>query len=323
MCPARRAPARPPKKKAIEPSVETAKYSGKKLSELRKLRDQEIGSLNFEEVKIIDAAISNLSVDNTQTVLADSKSEVSQFIDDGFSHYESALEEKQRELQSAEAKLRRLIDEQFQAAKTRHIDEIADHETARSLSIDRSQKRSSAKYNLMRQQAVNLARGLSVDEAIRVRSEAENALAREREERSEAINEAFDKGLRHLLKCQVEELTVLEGHLAKGIERLDSQYQQFEVQRKQVLMASISERLRKVTHQAQAKLSRKEAFEDVAAELREFVQGPIVAEDRVFIVQAASLKGRSLLRLSFAPLWARTPDTMQASSHRTQARSGQ
>jgi hypothetical protein len=290
MCPARRTSARFLKKKASATSEDAVRYGGKTLAELRKLREQEIAALNFEEVRIIDSAIANLGTDNTQAVLDECRADISQFIDDGYAYYESSLEEKQRELEGSELKLRRSINEQFQAAKARHIDEISNHETARSLSIIRSQQRSSAKYNLMRQQAVNIARGPAVDEAIKIRSAAADALAEELQQRGRAINNAYDRGLQYLLKCQADELTVIEEHLAKGIERLDNHYQQFEIQRQQVLMVSISERLRKVMLHAQPKLSRKEAFDDVVAALKDFVRDKIVTEDRVFIFQPAELK---------------------------------
>jgi hypothetical protein len=136
---------------------------------------------------------------------------------------------------------------------------------------------------------MNLARGPSVDDAIKVRSEAEDVLARELEERHRGINGAADKGLRHLFKCQADELAVIEAHFAKGIERLDTQYQQFDAQRQQVLMASISEKLRKLALHAQPRLSRKDAFEELAAALRDFVRDKIVAEDRAFIYRPPDL----------------------------------
>jgi hypothetical protein len=234
-------------------------------------------------VKVIDAAIANSSIDNTEAVLADSKSKLAKEIDAAFGTYDSRIAEGTTKRQTDEQQLRALINSQFQDAQFRHIEALADLETLRALEVARSEQRPSATYSVLRQKAINLARGKAVEQAIQTREEVNQLLNREKHERKVDLAIRFDKLLRHRLAQQEAELRLLDGHLVKGLQDIRIAYDQATQQRRQTLAATINEALRRTIVKAQQQLSKKEASEHVAEELKNFVREKVVQENKTFI----------------------------------------
>jgi hypothetical protein len=270
-------------KKPSSRAVDTTKYAGKTLVDLRKLREQEVQSLNFEEVKVIDVAIANHTIDNTEAVLTDSKAKLANELDAAFETYDARVAEGTGKRQSDERQLRATINTQFQDARSRHIDALADLETSRSLDVARSAQRPSATVSALRLKAMNQARGKAVEQAIRTRQEANQLLDQEIQDRQSDVRLRFNKLLKHRLAQQVAELHLLNDHLAKGLQDIQTAYEQNVEQRQQTLIAAIQESLRRTVVRAQQQLSKKEASDTVAEELKDFVRDKVVRDGRTYI----------------------------------------
>ena len=130
---------------------------------------------------------------------------------------------------------------------------------------------------------MNLARGKAVEQAIQTRDEANQLLGQELQERQNDLTVHFDKLLKHRLAQQGAELELLEDHLAKGLQEIHTAHEQYVEQRRQTLVATIGEALRRTTVRAQQQLSKKEASDSVAEELKDFFREKVVQDSRTYI----------------------------------------
>ncbi|KAK8900165.1 hypothetical protein M9Y10_002488 [Tritrichomonas musculus] len=273
------------KTKKIQQPIDTSKYDSYNLTELRKLREEEVNNLNFEEVNVIDEAIRKCNTSNKDTVVEAIKKSLSEIIDDCFKRYEQNCQAIENDSAAKEAVIRRASNDYFQQVKERHIQDHADLETSRQLNLIRAAERPSAKNYEMKNIAKNLARSGVIDAAISAREEAKMSLEQEIILRKYDINARFEKALENLTRKQVHDLVTMQNNLSKQLQSNEKSKEKEITLLKQALKGSITNAMRRAISEGCNKLSKKDERPDLTAQITNFVQQKLEDENRVSVFQ--------------------------------------
>jgi hypothetical protein len=260
--------------------LDTSKYSGKSLADLRSYRLKEINSLRLEEVKVIDQAILELSTDNTQRVIDDAKAFLNTHIDQAYVDFQTTIDNARSRHEADVNADRTHLNELFQSASQRHLEELTSLETARAIRLARSEQRGSAVHHEMTRKAINLARNHDVDTAIEVRDQANTLVVFELEQRAEGVNDHFDVIISQASEKHLIELQILENELKRKIGEKDQEFDAFTKNAQRKLAALVVRLLRGQVAEGSEKLQKLEKRGVLHEALTEFVQDKLTREDR-------------------------------------------
>jgi hypothetical protein len=257
------------------------------LQDLRTAREAEIEALNFEEVELINAAIANYTTDNTQSIIDRAKAELGPEIDQAFETY-TAEEDSLRILNTTnENNVRSAANELFQAAKSRHLEEITALEADRELRLIRGQSRSSAAFIDLTATAKKLARNNDIAGAIHVRQSATAKRDQEMQARADAINGRFDKALAFLNAKQIAELSYIEDNLQKELDKIAVNLEQGKFLNQRKLAGVVRRIVRGKIAVVAAELGCPTKKAEITEALTAFVKQKLADEDRAFAFQRA------------------------------------
>ncbi|OHT03050.1 hypothetical protein TRFO_29603 [Tritrichomonas foetus] len=273
------------KTKRVQPVIDTSKYDGLTLIELRQRREKEVNDLNFEEVAVIDEAIKNYNVDNTAKVVEKVEQSLATDIDSAFARFDQACQEIENRTNENEQRIRTNTNSNFQIVKERHVQELADLETERQLDVIRSKERPSAKNNEMKNIAKNLARSGVIDAAITTREEAKISLEQELAFREYDINLRYEKILGHCVKRQSLELETMQNNFQKLIQNNENAKNKDILLQRQTLKGYITNAMRRAITEGCNELSRKDKRPELSQQITDFVQQKLVNDDRVSVFQ--------------------------------------
>ena len=273
--------------KKIQQPIDTSKYDGYSLTDLRKKREEEVNDLNFEEVNIIDEAIRKC---NTSIVIKSFtcfliKKSLSEIIDDCFKRFDQNCQKIEETSAAKESVIRKASNDYFQQVKERHIQDHADLETSRQLNLIRASERPSAKNNEMKNIAKNLARSGVIDAAISAREEAKMSLEQEIIERKNDVNSRFERALGNLIKKQVNDLITMQNNLEKQLHSNEISKEKEITVIKQALKGSITNAMRRAISEGCNRLSKKDERPELTTQITNFVQQKLEDENRVALFQ--------------------------------------
>lgn len=271
--------------KKIQQPIDTSKYDGYSLTDLRKKREEEVNDLNFEEVNIIDEAIRKCNTSNKDSVVESIKKSLSEIIDDCFKRFDQNCQKIEETSAAKESVIRKASNDYFQQVKERHIQDHADLETSRQLNLIRASERPSAKNNEMKNIAKNLARSGVIDAAISAREEAKMSLEQEIIERKNDVNSRFERALGNLIKKQVNDLITMQNNLEKQLHSNEISKEKEITVIKQALKGSITNAMRRAISEGCNRLSKKDERPELTTQITNFVQQKLEDENRVALFQ--------------------------------------
>jgi hypothetical protein len=267
--------------------IDFSKYSSSALPDLRRLRNQEVDNLNFEEVRVIDAAIAILT-DNTESTIETLTASLIQAVELAFAEYDRATGEVTTAANENAQAVREEANKKFADLRTNHIAELADLEDSRVLDAELQQRRPSARANELLKVAKELAKAQQIELAIETREEANRMKKTELEERAYAVNSSYEAKQNALIPQLLLELSQLENLLNGRLEAIEFRRTQSLESIRNATVSSLRKELRKTIASARSHLTKKEKVGEVTEMLINTVSKKITDDGRIGLFETPS-----------------------------------
>lgn len=261
---------------ATEPQVNN-KYSTMTIAELRKEREVQVNELAFEEVALIDEAINNLHLDNTEKVISEETQKLSEVIDVLFQRYDSSVNMVKEKYDKNEDKYRTQSMENIERMKERHNQKLTELETKKSQRLQRAEERRSVKDQELKEKAKNLARQGEIDEAIQYRTESEIMKELEIQARKKDIDCRFERMMNNLNTKQENNMRIIEDSFSSTLDRIQTEKEEELKTTNQALKININYALQKAIYSGTRNVKRDKRV-DFVQRMNGFVQSKIEGE---------------------------------------------
>lgn len=261
---------------ATEPQVNN-KYSTMTIAELRKEREVQVNELAFEEVALIDEAINNLHLDNTEKVISEETQKLSEVIDVLFQRYDSSVNMVKEKYDKNEDKYRAQSMENIERMKERHNQKLTELETKKSQRLQRAEERRSVKDQELKEKAKNLARQGEIDEAIQYRTESEIMKELEIQARKKDIDCRFERMMNNLNTKQENNMRIIEDSFSSTLDRIQTEKEEELKTTNQALKININYALQKAIYSGTRNVKRDKRV-DFVQRMNGFVQSKIEGE---------------------------------------------
>lgn len=253
------------------------KYSTMTIAELRKEREVQVNELAFEEVALIDEAINNLHLDNTEKVISEETQKLSEVIDVLFKRYDSSVNMVKEKYDKNEDKCRTQSMENIERMKERHNQKLAELETKKSQRLQRAEERRSVKDQELKEKAKNLARQGEIDEAIQYRTESEIMKELEIQARKKDIDCRFERMMNNLNTKQENNMRIIEDSFSSTLDRIQTEKEEELKTTNQALKININYALQKAIYSGTRNVKRDKRV-DFVQRMNGFVQSKIEGE---------------------------------------------
>ncbi|KAK8854101.1 hypothetical protein M9Y10_016651 [Tritrichomonas musculus] len=253
------------------------KYSTMTIAELRKEREVQVNELAFEEVALIDEAINNLHLDNTEKVISEETQKLSEVIDVLFKRYDSSVNMVKEKYDKNEDKYRTQSMENIERMKERHNQKLAELETKKSQRLQRAEERRSVKDQELKEKAKNLARQGEIDEAIQYRTESEIMKELEIQARKKDIDCRFERMMNNLNTKQENNMRIIEDSFSSTLDRIQTEKEEELKTTNQALKININYALQKAIYSGTRNVKRDKRV-DFVQRMNGFVQSKIEGE---------------------------------------------
>lgn len=251
-------------------------YANMDVSELRKVKEEFIEAMQFEESARIEQIIRSRAADNTNTVLATAKQNLSEQIDKAFADYDElvaqAAAERDEHIENINRELQEFM-EKFEELSIKRL-ELVGYE--RELAIERERQRPVAREGELKKMAKTLAKANKVEEAIETRTEAEKVYQETKEKRTGEINERFDKKLRSVLDSIANELEHAQARADSAIAAENEKFVRIETEYRSKAVNIVRNKIRTQVSTSIKSLQNPSRRQEVDKKLKEF------AEDKIF-----------------------------------------
>lgn len=257
----------------------------KNYQELRQLKKAAVEEMDFDKSNSLQRYIDLKTLDNSDQVLSNFKQYLHDTISDCFNNYDSCLDDVNDEAEERELIIRQETQRVLESMEKRHVKEITDLETERSISVLREENRTSAEYKRTSAQAKRLAAADDVIAAKALKAKAEELNKQQQEQRIDEENKKFDKLLQKLNQQQKNELIVLQTKLCTSLSDAEEMHQQEIKSLQKKVGVFIRHILQKSIVEASKQLKKKEMRNKVGNELTKYVTSMLRQENKEFFLE--------------------------------------